>query len=68
MLRKRLNQFILCAGNSGNTVGKELGMRISDVGDHSPLRRSNAGQGGDLSGAGHTHLDDCNLMFRLELQ
>ena len=63
-----LHEFIFCTRDAGNSVGKILGVGRAHVGDDSPIRMSDAGQGRDLAGMRHAHLDDSNLVFRLQLQ
>ena len=43
-------------------------MRGADVGDDAPVGRGDAGQGGDLAGVVHAHLDDGDLVLRLQAQ
>jgi hypothetical protein len=43
-------------------------VRRADVGDHAPVGRGDQGQGGDLAGVVHAHLDDRDLVLGFEAQ
>ena len=66
-VRKSFDQFIFCAGDSGDGV-EALQMHGSNVGHDGLVRRGNAGQGGDFAGVGHPHLNHGEIVFRLESQ
>ena len=66
--RQRLNQLEFCAGNAGLAVGEVFDVRGANVGDHAPVGRGDASQGGDLAGVVHAHLDDRDLVLGLEAQ
>src|ERR1700689_3395422 len=49
ILRKRFNQFKLCAGDAGLAVGKVLNVRGADVGDDAPVGCGDSRQCGNFT-------------------
>ena len=65
---QRCNQFEFGAGNAGLALFEVLNVRRAHVGDHAPVGRGDARQGGDLAGVIHAHLDDGDFVLRREAQ
>ena len=61
------NQLVLGARNSGDRL-EELQVDRRHHGHHAAVRLRQLGQGGDFAGVRHAHLDDGDLVLRLELQ
>ena len=66
-VRKRFNQLVLRPGDAGERI-EELQVYGSNVGDHADLWLRNLGQGANLTGVRHAHLDHGDVVFRFQLQ